>query len=230
MYGGSGIRPARSSSSSTGSSPWKCSSAEPSSAFSTTDAATPSPKSIVSPARARFALRRNACHSRGPSRLCRVAPMLASPRVPFELRGDDLGVVEHQHVAGLEQLRQVEHLTVGDRRPVDDQQPRRIARPRRPQRNAVGGKLEIEKVDRRIGAPRLSRRCCALHNFGRLLGRLARRDLVDRVHARNHPAEDRVIAVEARVGANMMKNWLLALFGVLGARRRRPFRAGTACW
>ena len=53
--------------------------------------------------RARFALRRNACHSRGPSRLCSVAPMLASPRRALELRRDDLGVVEDQHVAGAKQ-------------------------------------------------------------------------------------------------------------------------------
>ena len=44
---------------------------------------------------------------------------------------------------------------------------------------------------------------------------------VDRRHALDHPAEARYICGQAlNVGASMMKNWLLALFRLLGARHR----------
>ena len=43
-------------------------------------------------------------------------------------------------------------------------------------------------------------------------------DLVDVVHAADHPAPDGVLAIQAGAGANMMKNWLLALFGSLRPR------------
>ena len=72
-------------------------------------------------------------------------PRLAAPA--FELGGDDAGVVEHQHVAAPQQRRQIEDGLVGDASPVDQQQPRRIARARGPQRDPVGRELEIEKVD-----------------------------------------------------------------------------------
>ena len=75
----------------------------------------------------------------------RADARLAAP--PFELGRDDLGVVEHQHVAGPQQLRQLEHLTVGDLAALDQQQPRAVARPRRPQRDPLRRKLEIEQVD-----------------------------------------------------------------------------------
>ena len=65
----------------------------------------------------------------------------------FKLGGDHLGVVKHQDIAGPQDFRQIEHLAVGNAGPVDQQQPARIARPRRPQRDAVMGKLEIEQVD-----------------------------------------------------------------------------------
>ncbi len=85
--GGSGICPARSSSSSTGSSPWKWSRIAPSSSRATALAFTPSPKSIKSPSRTRLALRTNAHQLLRPSRLWRVAPMLASPRRPSSCAG-----------------------------------------------------------------------------------------------------------------------------------------------
>ena len=69
------------------------------------------------------------------------------PRVtarPFKLGGDDLGVVEHQHIVGAEQRRQVEHGPVAYCRPIDRQQPRRIARSRWPERDAVGRQVEVE--------------------------------------------------------------------------------------
>src|SRR5436190_4306768 len=66
------------------------------------------------------------------------------PTTAFELRWDDLGIVEHQHVAGLKQLRQLARRAVGNLRTVNDQQPGRIAGARGPQRDALGGKIEIE--------------------------------------------------------------------------------------
>ena len=73
--------------------------------------------------------------------------MLASPALPLELRGNDLGVVEDQHVARPEQLRQIEHLMVGNLAAAHDEQPRAVPRPRRPQRDAIGRKVEIEIGD-----------------------------------------------------------------------------------
>jgi hypothetical protein len=69
----------------------------------------------------------------------------------LELGGNDFGVVEHQHVAGVEQRRQVEHRPVGDGRAANGQQPRRIARARWAQRDTLGRKLEIELVDAHRG-------------------------------------------------------------------------------
>ena len=126
---------------------------------------------------------------------------------------------------------------------LDQQHPRRIARPRRAQRDAVGRKLEIEKVDAHQPAgwalPRSWRRPvparlaaaaagatrerlaeAGADDLGRVGRRLARRDRVDRGHARDHPPEAAIFASSSKVGASMMKNWLLALFGSVGARHR----------
>ena len=69
------------------------------------------------------------------------------PAPPLKLRGDDLGVVEHEDIAGPQQARQIEHLPIRDVGPLDQQQPRAVAWARGPKRNPVRGKLEIEKVD-----------------------------------------------------------------------------------
>ena len=45
--------------------------------------------------------------------------------------------------------------------------------------------------------------------------RLALLELVDCVHAADDLADHRVLAVEERASANMMKNWLLAELGLL---------------
>ena len=104
---------------------------------------------------------------------------------------------------GPKQVRQVEHLPVGDLASLDQQQPRAIARPRRPQRDPLRRKLEIEKVDAHRAAIAFWPRRSRPHEYALtiLVGsrrRLARRDRVDRVHARHHPAQDRVVVVEAR--------------------------------
>ena len=73
---------------------------------------------------------------------------VAAPAHAAQLRRNDLGVVEDQQIAGLEQRRQVADDPVLERRPwLDDQQPRRIARLGRAQRDPVFRQLEIEKVD-----------------------------------------------------------------------------------
>ena len=73
-------------------------------------------------------------------------PRFSAPS--FELRRNDLGVVEHQHVARAQQARQVANGEVLEGAlPRHDQHPRRIARPRRAQGNAFGRQLEIEEVD-----------------------------------------------------------------------------------
>ena len=200
--------------------------------------ATPSPKSIVSPTRARLALRRNARHSRGPSRLCSVAPMLRLSALALELRGDDLGVVEHQHVAGPRAA--PAGRAPGDRRsrgPRTTSSRALIARPRRPQRDAVGGSSKSKRSTRiaargaaraAAGVERRSQTTPPVDNFGRLGRRFAGRDPVDRVHARNHPAEDGVIIVQARVGHEHDEELAVGAVGGLRRARRRPSRAGTA--
>ena len=65
-----------------------------------------------------------------------------------EPRGDDARVVDDQRVARLQQPRQVEHMRVVEpavRR--DDQHPRRVARARRRQRDALGRQIEVEQID-----------------------------------------------------------------------------------
>ena len=66
----------------------------------------------------------------------------------FELGGDHAGIVEHQHIAGVEKARQIAHAPVFKRRvgPAHHQHPRRIARAHRAQRNAFIRQVEIEKV------------------------------------------------------------------------------------
>ena len=64
-------------------------------------------------------------------------------------RRDHLGVVDHQRIAGIEQVRQVAHALVRKLRRAarpHHQQPRRIARRNRPQRDALGRQVEIEQV------------------------------------------------------------------------------------
>jgi hypothetical protein len=85
--GGSGMRPARSSRTSTGSSPGKNRVQLPSSWRASAMAVTPAPKAMVSPSRRRLPLRTKACQRRKSIRLCKVAPIRASPRWPSSWAG-----------------------------------------------------------------------------------------------------------------------------------------------
>jgi hypothetical protein len=66
---------------------------------------------------------------------------------PFQLGGNDAGVVEHQTVARAQQRRQVAHAVIGDAVALDQQHPRRVARFGGAQRDAFGRQFEIEEVD-----------------------------------------------------------------------------------
>ena len=67
---------------------------------------------------------------------------------PRKLPRNDLGIVEHEHVARPQQLRQLPHRAILDRpgRP-HDHKARRIARLRRPKRDPLLRQLEIEFLD-----------------------------------------------------------------------------------
>ena len=106
-----------------------------------------SPKSIRSPSRARFALRRNARHSRGPSRLCSVAPMLASPRLPSSCAGMTLVSLNTRTSPGRSSDGRSLNRWSASVPPATLQQPRAVARARRPQGDSVGRKVEVEKID-----------------------------------------------------------------------------------
>ena len=68
---------------------------------------------------------------------------------PFELGRDDAGIVEDQHVARFEQVRQVAHAPVFKRRisAANNQHPRRITRAHRTQGNAFLRQIEIEQIN-----------------------------------------------------------------------------------
>ena len=137
----------------------------------------------------------------------RADPRLAAP--PFELGRDHPGIVEHQHVARPQQSRQVEHRRSEISPPVDQQQPRRFARPRRAAARSSGGSSKSKQVDAHCGAAALRSRPtdrtapAAPHRLPvgrgrRSAGGSPGGDPVDRVHARDHPAEDGIFIVETR--------------------------------
>ena len=65
----------------------------------------------------------------------------------FELRGNHLGIVDDDLVARLQPLRQLgDDAVLQGAAGLDDQQPRGIARLRRPQRDPLGGKFEVEEI------------------------------------------------------------------------------------
>ena len=81
---------------------------------------------------------------------CRFDPRLgagAADATAEQPRGDHSGVVDDQLISRLQQVREVSDCAVieGRTRP-DHQQPRCISRARRPQRDAVLRKLEIEQI------------------------------------------------------------------------------------
>src|SRR4051794_32152576 len=76
----------------------------------------------------------------GGANACLAAPAL-------ELGRDYARVVEYQHVAGSEDLGQIEHAAISQARPFDEEHARRVARARGTKGDAVGRKVEVEKVD-----------------------------------------------------------------------------------
>lgn len=73
----------------------------------------------------------------------------------FELGRDHAGVVEDQHIARVQQARQVAHAAILERRvgAAHHQHPRRIARTHGAQRDPFGRKVEIEKINFHRRAP-----------------------------------------------------------------------------
>ena len=95
-----------------------------------------------------------ALHQRLPARTIepldqgRLDPRLgfAADAAADKLRRDHLGVVDDELVAGLEPFRKIGDRTVAQHViGLHDQHSRGVARARRPQRDAVGGKLEVEE-------------------------------------------------------------------------------------
>ena len=71
---------------------------------------------------------------------------LAAHADAVEPRGDHLGVVDHQRVAGAQEIGQVGDAGVRQRAVrADDEHPRAVARRRRRERDALGRKLEVEE-------------------------------------------------------------------------------------
>jgi hypothetical protein len=74
----------------------------------------------------------------------------ADPRIAaaaVELGGDDARIVEHQHVAGAQQVGEIGDAAVAQPVPVDEQHPRRVARARGAKGDAVGRQLKVEQID-----------------------------------------------------------------------------------
>ena len=73
----------------------------------------------------------------------------ATDAAACQARRDDLGVVNYQGIARLQQLRQVTYVAVENqlrRSGPHDQEPRRVARHDRPQRDPLVWQVEIEQV------------------------------------------------------------------------------------
>jgi hypothetical protein len=66
----------------------------------------------------------------------------------MELGRDDFRVVENEGIAGTKQIGKIAHMPVLERslRP-HHQEARRVARPRRSERDPVFGQIEIEEID-----------------------------------------------------------------------------------
>jgi len=78
---------------------------------------------------------------------------LPSPARSKQLRRDDLGVIDHQHVAGAQEFWQISDLGVARVLRRDHQQTRGFARLGGTQRDPLFRQLEIEKLYPHIPAP-----------------------------------------------------------------------------
>ena len=86
----------------------------------------------------------------------------AADAAALQPRRNHLGVIDDQRVAGLQQVRQIAHTAIIEFRLLarpHDQQPRRIARNNRPQRNPLWREFEIEQIR--------AHRAVIAHNRGR---------------------------------------------------------------
>ena len=119
----------------------------------------PRRNSMTSPSRTRLALRTNAHHSRRPSRLCSVAPTRASPRLPSSWAGMTRVSLNTSTSPGRRMSGRSSTLRSDSARALDQQHARRIARARGAKGDAIGRKVEVEKVDAHYcGVGRLLRR------------------------------------------------------------------------
>jgi hypothetical protein len=83
---------------------------------------------------------------RGLDRGLRRAPSNAPPMQP---RGDDLGVVDDERVAGLEEAGQVAHMAIGKRglrARINHQETRGVARRDRAQSDALARQIKVERI------------------------------------------------------------------------------------
>ena len=72
----------------------------------------------------------------------------AADALAVQFRRDHLGVVEDEHIARREQVRQVADVAVVEPLPrLHHEQPGRVARPRRAERDALLRQVEIEEID-----------------------------------------------------------------------------------
>ena len=110
------------------------------------------PKCRRSPSCSRFAGRASARQQSSAQALDQrhrdVGGEIAAPPHAFQRGGDDARVVEHQRIALAQQLRQVAHAAVRERRLArrHHEHARRVARARRVQRDPLLRQLEIEQV------------------------------------------------------------------------------------
>ena len=106
-----------------------------------------------SPALSRLAGRAKACQRSGPSRSISVTAILRrrliAPPHAVELGRDHLGVVEDERIAGQKQAgrsRIIRSAMSGAGVRIDHQQPRRVARDRRAQRDQLLRQMIVEEI------------------------------------------------------------------------------------
>ena len=111
------------------------------------------PKSIrVALAHAAWRCGRRRASARGPSRLCSVAPIRASPRRPSSCAGMTRVSLNTSRSPARSRPRQIaRRWRSRGRRAVEHQHPRGVARRRRAQRDALRRQVEIEQVDAHRG-------------------------------------------------------------------------------
>lgn len=85
-----------------------------------------------------------------------LCPRVAAHTIAFKTGRDDSCIVDNEHVARSEKLRQVADAAIFEpylRFRMDDEHTGRIARHDGAQRNAVEGQMEIEEIDAHTTSP-----------------------------------------------------------------------------